>query len=240
MKKILVLGAGPNAIVPDVDIVYTANAAIGYYQKEISKIKKKVSLVSSHQLKPAFRVSGSKAAELYQEKFNLIKNAPCDIHVSVHDDKHPEGINSLKASGFSARIESLSFKECRDILKKIANLEEPLISLDHYLSRPTPRGFLSVSMQFVKERWALLGGATSVSPFFRNSTGMIALLYAISENGPEYEYLVSGISFGRRDSYPDGQMTRDSRKKNWRLTQHVVSDLKVYRKIRTRYKITLI
>lgn len=240
MEKILVLGAGPNATVPDVDIVYTANAAIGYYQDEIKNIKQKVSLVSSGELNPGLRIPSARLARQYQDKFELIKNAPCDTHVSVHDDQYPEGITSLKMAGFSAPVKSLSFKAYRVILKKISGLEEPLISLNHYLARPTPRGFLSISKQFMFERQSLLRGAMFVSPFFRNSTGMIALLYAISENGAEAEYFVSGISFGRRDLYPNGQKTSESSKKNWRRTQHVVADLKVYKKIKKKYNINVI
>lgn len=240
MKKILVLGSGPNATVPDVDIVYTANAAIGYYKDEIKRIEKKVSLVSSFALHPALRIPGAEMAQQHQNQFALIKSAPCDIHISVHDDKYPEGIASLKMAGFPAPVKSLSFKACRVILKEIADLEEPLISLNHYRARPTPSGFLSISKQFIFQRQSLLRGARSVSPFFRNSTGMIALLYAISKHGSEAEYLVSGINLRRRDLYPNGEHTSESNKKNWRFTQHVLSDLQVYRKIKMKYNIALI
>jgi len=238
MKKILVLGSGPNAEIPEVDAVYCANAAIGLYKDEIRNIPKKVAVVSSGELNPRMRTSGNSRQVEYVKKFDIIRDSPCDLLVAIHTDAYPEGIDSLRIAGYKSVIKEMSFAECRKMQSDLSGINEPIVTFQHFLARPNPRGFASVLMAWYRYNILLRSDNDAVvSPFYRNSTGIISLMYAIYENGSKAEYYVSGISLKRRDSYHGGQSSVCKDQENWRLVPHVLADKKIVSSLAGKYRL---
>jgi hypothetical protein len=239
--NVLVLGAGPDAVIPRVDSVYTANTAIGWYANKIMDIPRKIAVVSSYELSPRNRSSENELSLQYIRKFDSIRHAFCDRLVTIHSDQYPEGVNDLRASGYLNPIKKLSVQDCRVLQKSVSGVQEPVFSWEYLMAHRSIKGAYSLCKSAFLASISIYDSPYFLIPsLFRPSTGIIALLYAISQHGADSQYFISGISMKTRNAYANGESTILKELDNWRLAPHILADRKILRALKKRYNIVFL
>lgn len=222
MKKILILGSKPEALVPaDVDYVYASNASAYFYKDKISPFPKLVIVAS------AGVIYGADLSE--QPKFYKITNSVRDELIVSGIDKIPGAQEKISEEVSCKQIRYYSAQARREIFYSIVggNLVIPMLLACMH-------GKVE-ALWFLKYLWHLARAKfnnTDVPGAYRPSTGLFALAYAIGEHSKHSVYIVSGIGFERRGKYPDGSNVRH--RKN---PHHLIPDMLCFSELRKRYKI---
>ncbi|CAN8138947.1 hypothetical protein THIOSC15_1240023 [uncultured Thiomicrorhabdus sp.] len=231
MKKILCLGAKPNALIPKVDIVYGANASLARNSAAIHEIPKKNLIVAGSEL--GFG-DDRDSSFIYSKRYEIL-SLNYDKVIVINSFNDFEVLNKIFKS---KEVYLWNSNKRRNLSQNISGLKEPIIS-----SKITKLGFFF----FIEQMYKLfksfikikLGFNADYSGYYRASTGMICLMSAISENTIDDVFIISGISFGKRSlstaTYgKDPRVT--SREKN-NFDHHVEADKKILNALMVKFNL---
>ncbi len=239
MQTVVIFGAKPAAILPAGDAIYAANAAIMGREAEAGAFAERISVASGHVLS---RGLGRDADPLYRRKFETVRDSGFRRLVLFAD----QGKRDL-ASGVLAALGGthpdgqrlVSVRESRDLVTRIGQCGYPV--LDETFRRQPPRIVLRdwVEIRRARLNWLLGNGKEDVRAKYRPSTGILALLVAISEKGPDAHYILSGIGLaGRNEFLVDGRILRNKSNSAAVLPKHVQADTILLRALARRYSLS--
>ena len=220
MKKILILGSKPGATIPaEVDYVYAANASAHFYKGNISPRSKLIIVASAGVM---YRIDLSK-----KPKFYKIIDALRDSFVVSGVDKIPGAKEKICHEVNVKSIKYYSAEARRKIFNSVVGgyfISPIFLSFIH--GKIEPSYFLKYLYHLARGKWknADLPGQ------YRPSTALFALAYAISEHSADSQFIVTGIGFDRRESYPDGGDVENQK-------HHLIPDTLYFSELRNRYQI---
>ena len=235
IKKVVILGSKPDAIIPEGDIIYCANASLSLYPKKARKFNDIIVV----GINPLFKSMHKNRNMEHEEKdfniqsWNMLVRYPAKI-VIVGDKKTETTIQELMHDGFSGRIDHMTKPERRKLIGKVSGCYDPIITNDFW-SIP-----LSYKLEYNNSIITTItkrtfGIKASANCMLRPSTGIFSLVYAIKEHGSSAEYVVSGIGITNRGVY-SGRKNKDKDKKH--PFSHIFADQKVLKELAKSHRIS--
>ena len=231
-KTILCLGSKPNAIVPPAEAVYGSNSSLFRNQEKIAAIPLKVLIATSTQLGRGDETD----CDYIKEKRLEILATVCDRAYVVNPKC---SLDKYQALSDRAELTIWNSLQRRTLSESVSGVKEPIIT--RKIFQFGLRFFAAELYKLIKAFWRIHSGQNAdFSPYYRVSTGMLAILLAIKENGPDAEYVVAGIGFANRfkseaefgdDPYVLARVTKT-------YDHHVEADLKVFKALVEKYRIT--
>jgi hypothetical protein len=239
-KRIVILGSKPDPVLATGDSIYCANSSIGSYQDYISKFEHIVSVTSSWAID-----SKSDDNDLKITKKNIILNSYADKYV-ITDCDDPRCFISIDKlyqafnhQNSSAIVSFLTYRETCELTRKISNLKQPYISSSFFKMPIYKQLWATKSLCLTLLRKILKPGCFAPwNSYFRESTGLFSLIYAIYENGLDCDYIIIGIGVSDRNVYKmDEQFITHRFKDVDVLVRHTYADFKILRKLSQEYSI---
>jgi len=219
-KKILILGSRPDAKIVQHDFVYAANAASYYYSDQLTDKKKLIDVVSGDILVRPMLEKYKSEKDFYLEKLHRIASSHSEAMALAPGQ--PRAVHLLRESGYKNPIIPLNHSRRRNIIGLVSGLTDPIVS-DHFLSlEKEQRDILLNSMLKVNVRRVKNANAEH-NNYFRPSTGVFALCFAIYRHGRNATYTIAGMGLSSRATYPDMARNLDVERDN----THVFADKKV-------------
>ncbi len=222
MKRIVIIGSKPNADIPDGDVIYCANGAIGYYAESVRRFGKVISILNPDHIHPKKRNDGQWLAftRSRPEKVILLRNNNLLMLTEA-----------LRETGFEAPVLGLSRAERRMLVSKISGCYDPIVTKEffHLPLDKKNRYIGSLCTTFLKR---IIDKRTDCGAYFRPSTGVISLIFAIDEYGNDAEYIVAGIGIKNRAQYHDGNNPAQND-----IPHHVYADKHILRRLAERYRL---
>lgn len=239
MKNVLILGSGPKANWPQVDIAYCANASIGFYEKELRGISGIVNVVSSRILNISRLACDNTVENIYTSKLDAICNAIPDklilLESSASIGLSQELIPWLRSIGYKSKIEIQTSAVRKNLHTKLTGLPYP-ISFDIVTGKPFIRS-LKDALYLLRYRFGPYKG--EVSNKFRPSTGIISLITAIHEHGNEAKYYLAGIGLSERNLHQiNGKLIDKFKNRNESIYEpHVAADRIIVKALAKKYSL---
>lgn len=227
----MIIGSKPDARIPDGDVIYCANSAIGYYAENVGRFQKVISVLNPDIIHPKKRAAGSETREFYERQWSTVVNSHPHKMVLLRTTSLAMLTDSLRDAGFEAPVYGLSRVERRMLVGKISGCYDPIITKD-FFRLPTKiktRYIGSLTTTFLKR---LIDRSKDCGAYFRPSTGVISLVFAIDEHGENAEYVIAGIGMKNRELYHDGKNP-----KHGYLPHHVFADKKILSRLTEQYRI---
>jgi hypothetical protein len=230
-KLVVVLGSKPGADIPQGDAVYCANAAIGYYADAVSRFPSVVSVLSPDLIHPKERQEGKSDRERCVRQWEMIAASRPDKMILTRTGNLEMLKKVLDEAGFSSPVEAVSAYERREIVGRVSGCYDPIVTSD-FFRLPVNKKIRyagSLTTTFLKR---LVDRRKDCGAVFRPSTGILALVLAISEHGRDADYVICGIGVQKRNDYLGGEHIH-----NQPLLRHVYADIKVLRELARRYNL---
>ena len=230
-KLVVALGSKPGAEIPPGDAVYCANAAIGYYAEAVSRFPSVVSVASPELIHPKERAEGVPNRETHVRQWEMTVASRPDKMILTRTGSFEFLQEVLDEAGFRSPVEAVSAYERRMLVGSISGCYDPIVTSDFFRLpfRMKMRYAGSLTTTFLKR---LLDRQTDCGSVFRPSTGILALVFAIADHGPDADYVICGVGVQKRHDY-FGTSNASQRP----LPQHVFADVKVLRKLARRYRL---
>ena len=242
MNKVVILGSKPNAIVPRGDKIYCANAGFLSNEDAVATFADRVAVASSMVLGNGL-LPDSRNHEVYRQKLDAVRDAGMSriilFGAPISPDMATKVAAYLQADGQNPNISVISVVERADLVKSIAGTRYPLVDRSFY-SQPF-RIRMRDHWLNCRSLWDLRfgNGHLDTSPKYRPSTGILALLQAIRENGNTAEYVLAGIGAKARNVVKVKTFTAKLRDTPvGEIPEHVTADLIVLRNLVRRYTLS--
>ena len=212
------MGSSPNSPVYEADKAYFANAAL--YQNAAHS-----ALAGSRTL-----IFSAVAAQESSRRLALARSQGHKLVViNIEKSDSLDIFDSAKAHFEQA--EYLSISNRISIITSSSGLTEPIRSESFQFLGLATRAKMRVKC--TATHWARALGRNSDFPaYFRISTGVFSLCYAIFENGAEPEYFLSGINPSQWN-----KIEAERTLHKWKPTSHNEADLTVLKALFAQYKI---
>ena len=203
-KKILILGSKPDAEFDAFDTAYCANAASTFYSTSLAEKGGHIhSVVSASELMENFRKDqNAKTIWLNEKKTQLVDNSKSKIYLTNHN-LFPKAQSELFTGGFRGKIELVSTRSLATLQSEVCGKKLPTFS-PYHINGALTQSFSNIRRFAVECIKSKVNKDRQISGLFRPSTGVVALLTAIKENGFRAHYQVAGIGITGRGVYPDG------------------------------------
>jgi len=230
-KKVVILGAKPGAVIPEGDSIWCANSALVSYAEQVNRFPEVVSVLNPDLIHPKDRREGAPDREMNEQIYRRVLASHPDRMILTRASSLDLLKAELDTAGFSAPVNGVSIYERRMLVGKISGCYDPIVTADFFsLPYKTKIRYAgSLASTFLKR---LLDRKKDCGSAFRPSTGVLALVMAIDEYGPDAEYIIAGVGAKKRLEYLTGTKTKG------RLLQpHVYADIKVLRKLARRYSL---
>lgn len=239
--RILVLGSAPGATIPPSDVLYSANISLSRHRAD-RVITGKSNIVVGEQIIAA--EADTKASDLDKKSREILVKMTCDEMIITRHDPwfigwyYERAIKDFKCKNVS----ELSHQDRRTILLEVTCLREPIISLNHFiglLKLPINTSIDEINSIIDHRKGYQSGILQDSHATTRPSTGMLALLLAISRHGEKSEYIVSGITSLRnsdRSLYFGGGNNGGFKG----LPHHLYADIKILNVIKKKYRVHII
>lgn len=231
MKRVVVLGSKPNAMIPDGDALYCANTSIGYYADQLHRFSSVVNIVSGGILDFKKRQEGYPDRDFHKKKWDVVSGANPDRLIVAKPKENQNVTDELRKAGFKAPIILMTAYERRVMIGQISGCHDPIVTRD-VLSLPIQQQLAcikSIGSTLIKR---MHNRNADCRAGFRPSTGVFALVHAIFENGMDTEYILSGIGLEKRGEYYGRNFAEVDV-----LESHVSADKKVLDELVKKYKI---
>ena len=212
-KNVLVLGSKPDAEFDNFDIAYCANAASSFYKHKLNTGSALIkSIISASELVENKRLDNADKTVWLEDKLPMLTDNSKSKIFLINHNYFPESLSIIKDSAFSGELDLIDSYKLNELQEKVTSYKEPLWTKYH---RRTPLwDFLKNLRLFVADKIKYkIDSRYQNSGLFRPSTGIIALIFAIHENGTSAHYEVSGIGIKNRGFYPDGAINTWTPKK---------------------------
>lgn len=237
---ILVLGSSPSAVIKKYDYIYAANAAAGYYKEELNKKRNTniISLVSAAELDFENRKMPVEKKKWLATKRKLLVHANNKEIIVYGVNIYKGAATAIPENPKKYKISHLSSHEVWDLIRSVTGRTCPMLTLGHFIC--AKHSWIDVLKIYVKDILIKkICVDNDMSGLFRPSTGLVALLIAISKHGKNAQYVITGITFRGRGVYPD-KTVNSWTKKNKLLDFHVIVDKYILSKLKKKYNLTLI
>jgi len=227
MKKIVILGAKPDAKLIKGDVIITSNVSIGYYPEYIKSFKERIAIVGEGLLLEE-RVGhyANKKNRITQEGLRLAPKIV--IRVSDYVDLKP----IIEKWSLTHEIEL--FRK-RKYQRKYLSLFGPIIQPFFFEKFSSINILIKKFFYIFLVEFLLKRKKFRFPPETNVSTGVAALLYAIDMyKNEDVEYVIVGIGASKRSSYSFG--TDDDIFYN--DINHLVSDFYALKKLSKKFNIS--
>lgn len=227
--RVVILGAKPGAVIPEGDSIWCANSALVSYADQVNRFPEAVSVLNPDLLHPKERREGVADREMNEQFYRKILASKPDRMILTRASSLELVKGELDAAGFRAPVSGVSIYERRMLVGRVSGCYDPIVTSDFFRMpyKIKVRYAGSLASTFLKR---LLDWKKDCGSAFRPSTGVLALVMAIDEYGPDVEYVIAGVGAHKRLEYLTGTKTKG------RLLQpHVYADIKVLRKLARRY-----
>lgn len=232
MQKVVIYGSAPHAGVVQADVAFFSNfSALQFSAREIESIapiRNNIISAGALRLRATKPDVARKDLELQQIQWtNRIVSAP-------------NLVNDSKAQFYESGFKTvLSQEEIDLMLRSVAGKSPPFIDFSHFLHgrRLDEKRFRKLRRNLVTHLYRRQAGRTSfLNSYFRPSTGIISLVYAIKSFGREYEYEMAGFSFGSRSNHA---VFGQDRPRSY-YVKHVMADRAILERLQKRFNVTLV
>lgn len=180
--------------------------------------------------------------ELYRRKLETVRNSGFDRLVLFADPGTRDLADKARAllqDGFAKGTTIYSIAERRALTRHIGGCGYPVTDVTFF--RQPPRIVVRdwIEIQKLRLGWLLGESHKDARAKYRPSTGILALLVAIAENGPDAQYVLSGIGLaGRNEFQMDGGITRNKANPADALPKHVQADVILLQKLAKTYRLS--
>lgn len=237
MKRIVVIGSKPNAIIPDGDAIYCANVSIVYYAEQIVRFSQIVNVITPLAIVDQKPRNSSGEQECYTARWEAMLTASRAQLLILESCNANRMIDGLRRAGYDAPISLISDQERRKLVARVSGFDDPILSADFFRLLPKLQSrYAGSAISITLKR--IFDQSKTCNPVFRPSTGIISLLYAIDQHGADCEYVVAGIGMNNRSVYIHTERSSAQRFSGTSIPQHVFADRKVLRAISSRFNIT--
>jgi hypothetical protein len=241
MKQIVILGAKPGAVIPPADAIYAANAAFMGHEQAFGTCRERIVVASSTVLAKGL---GHEAGGdgLYGEKLAAVRASGATRLVLFADpgrrNQVDRVLNLLATSDPAPATTVVSVRERTALVENTGGLRYPVVDRS-FFSQPVgvqSRDAIEIAVYWLNR---IAGdGMKDVRAKYRPSTGILALLLAIAENGEAATYIICGIGLSDRNVFLTSGGYRFNRNNADNvLPKHTQADAIVLAGLRERYRI---
>lgn len=235
MKRVVIIGSKPDAIIPEGDVAYFANTSLSLYHENIKYFNHIIVII----IKPALNyLQNNRQKENPHRDFNLrtwdiLCKVP-DKMVIISDKEITKTVKTLENNNYKGQITHLTKYDRRKLIGKVSGCYDPIITKDF---RTLP---MNIQIECIKSIITsglkrIISNKSNVHCVLRPSTGIFSLIHAINEYGMTAEYVISGIGLRKRGTYAEGK-NEDKNKQN--PFSHIFADQKVLEELVKKYSIS--
>jgi len=131
-KLVVVLGSKPGAVIPAGDVLYCANAAIGYYADAVSRFSCVISVLNPDVIHPKDREEGVPDRELNVRQFEMVIASRPDRMILTRTTSFELLKDLLGKSGFCSPVTGMSAYERRMLVARISGCYDPIVTSDFF------------------------------------------------------------------------------------------------------------
>ncbi|RST87538.1 hypothetical protein EJC49_04755 [Aquibium carbonis] len=241
MKKIVILGAKPGAVIPTADAIYAANAAVMGHEAAFAECRERIVVASSTVLAKGIEHEAG-GDDLYGRKLAAVRASGASRLVLFADPgrrNHVDRVLSLLATSDPAPATTvISVRERTAMVENVGRLRYPVMDRT-FFSQPV--GVQLRDATEIAGYWLnrVAGdGMKDVRAKYRPSTGILALLLAITENGEAATYIICGIGLSDRNVFLTSGGYRFNRNNAGHvLPKHTRADMILLARLRERYRL---
>lgn len=235
MKRVVCLGGKPAAVIPDGDILYCSNTSIGLYAPRVKHfaavilvtIKPALDLVLKHQ------GPDDRYGDFYRLTWQAIVSIPQKI-ICISSRSITTMRNRLIESGFQGSLEHMTKFDRRTLIARVSGCGDPVLTSEFWgLPQDMQRECLWSVVKVGFRR--IFSKKADSHCVLRPSTGVLTLIYAISEHGEKAHYVVAGVGLTKRGEYSQG---KNESKEKQNPYAHILADKKVLRALAKRYHVS--
>jgi len=242
MKRIIILGAKPGAAVASGEQVYCANAAFLSYPDEVAGFSRRIVVASSLVLAKGLRTEVAHH-QTYKMKIDAVKDFDPDRLVLFADPGRwnflRQLIEHLEVDEDRTELKTYSVAERRKLVMDIGQVGYPIMDADFFNQPFRVRVRDHVENWKCRLNWRFGDRKKDVRAKYRPSTGVLALLVAIAENGTDAEYVRCGIGISNRNVYQiGGKAASVGKNRSDVLPRHTHADMMVLKSLAATYRIS--
>lgn len=242
MKTIAIAGAKPGIRLPKADAVYAANAAFLTNPSAFQQ-NKDLTVVASSLVVSKGLLGCSKNAQIYRKKSEAIRDVKAQRVVLLEDptdrEKSSRMPEILQQANPKRSITIISGKERRRLIREVSKGHYPIVGM---WSLKQPARVLTSDLRKLLRslfNWSLGSGNYDVPGRYRPSTGIMALLIAISEHESKANYVLAGIGLKDRDVYQFADGSKGKMRRRGRgLPAHVMADIEIIKRVAKHVNLT--
>ena len=234
MKRIVIIGSKPDADIPHGNMIYCANTSLNLYSEHIKHFKNIV-VIAIH---PVFKYlqenkdKNNRYRDFNVRTWNMMTSVPEKL-VIISNKSIEKTVNALKNDGVAGQIHHITKYDRRMLVGKISGCYDPIITKDFW-ALPKDMQLQCIKSTIKTGLKRIVSKKADVHCILRPSTGIFSIIYAISEQGANAEYIISGIGLKNRGVYSDG---KNEDKNTQNPFSHIFADKKVLTKLIQRYNI---
>jgi hypothetical protein len=238
VKKITIMGSKPDSRLPDSHVAYFVNGSVILFDGSIPVDMEVIHFVNGNSIRNFERIGR------YQEIGAPVGRLISDIdrykntRFVLYNTEGNDSVELLIDLGVpSENIRIILRDERDDLLHRLTGYRMPLGIIDAWKELSTYE-FTKLCYSGIYKRNILRG--KDYSPYFRPSSGIFAVLFAIDEHGFDHSFTIAGISFQKRDKYKvSNKVIRTDMENKINLQWHILPDRKVVRRLVENAKIDL-
>lgn len=235
MKRVVIIGSKPDADIPNGDIIYCANTSLSLYSESIKKFDNIVVVILNTALNhlQKNRDDNNQHRDFNVRTWNMITSVPEKL-VIISEKSIEKTINALTKGGYTGKIHHITKYDRRMLTGKISGCRDPIITKDFWgLSKNMQIECIKSLIKAVLFK-RIISKKADVNCVLRPSTGIHSIIYAISEQGVNAEYVISGIDLKNRGVYSDGKNEEKSKQNPF---SHIFADQKALKKLVKKHNI---
>jgi len=239
MKCIIILGSKPYVKIPAGDIIYSANGATFINKITPQDFTKHINVAHVYALSKGLEQKSSQALhslklkEVHDNKFERLV-----LFQSSRDNGKTNKLKKYLENTHHEEIEVITFCEQRKIVREIGKRGYPIINKYFFYKLPSKK--IRDGIRIIKAliSWRYGRGYIDVGTNYRPSTGILALLIAIKENGPTAQYILCGVGIKNRNQFLiDNQILLNNPHNKNAATQHSYADQILLKSLSTRFNL---
>lgn len=208
MTCISIIGSKPDTVLPQSDVAYFVNGSIMQFTGEVDSFTRVIHVLNGNNMSSRSKVRRNINTGFYCGTFIREIRHFLDQEFIVYNTEENDSLDILLEEGVDPdHITLLSMDERDRILKDITGLQMPIGIMDTF-RQTSFLNILRLTYAGLFKRY-LSRSKSDHSPFFRPSSGVFGILFAIHQHGFNPVYEVAGIGFRDRGTY----MINDKKKK---------------------------
>jgi hypothetical protein len=233
--EILIAGSKPNELIKPCPIGYFANASISTYLDIAKNCDQAISIVAGGGLSPAFNAASINNHEA-SRLLDLIKAAsPTELFLTEATSL-AEIVSEIRKSPSCPEPKIITMKERAEIIERISGTKGPIITEAFYhLDDLSIYSHLHSIAEVYRIR--SLGHFVDFPHFFRPSTGIFTLLFAIQSHGDAPTYTLCGIGVAGRGVHNYHDKPNTTAQPVQGLYPHVDADISILSALAKHYRI---